>query len=436
MQGKDRFEALAATVAPLAAVGVVPAAAPLLTRSRDEVLEALTETVAREVPAYAESGNPEVLPELEDHLRANLAEVSRLLAGGQAANLDFVVAHAEQRASQKFPLYALLQAYRCLLKTLSVWVRDAALEAANTSAQVPQVVARVMDFAIEYTGAIGALATASYVEHTRRLAQAEGDRRSALFNTLLDGYDESDQRAARLLRQSGYLEQRQSYCIAIARSVNPEEMESVARAERMVDAVSESLAGTPVRTITGIRDNLVVTILSATRRLSGWTAPQSSLADRVYPKLRMVGPAALIGLSSDVPSTSHIPRALDEARIALDEATVAERVVRFSSLPFRRLVVSTARDEVRRALPGWVGEFISADRRGRLADTLRAYADCDMNVQKTAKLLAIHPNTIYARMQKIEDLTGSSPLRYHALTDMLLALDCHSAQPRPPLSGS
>jgi len=47
-----------------------------------------------------------------------------------------------------------------------------------------------------------------------------------------------------------------------------------------------------------------------------------------------------------------------------------------------------------------------------------------MNVLKTAKALGIHPNTIYARMQKINDITGRNALGYHALTELLLATEC------------
>ncbi len=169
--------------------------------------------------------------------------------------------------------------------------------------------------------------------------------------------------------------------------------------------------------------------MSATRRLSGWTAPQSLLADRVSPYLRKVGPAALIGLSNDAPSTSHIPRALSEAKFALDYANVAMRVMRASDIPFRQMLVSKARDEVQTALPAWLDALTAADirSRGRLAETLRAYADCDMNVLRTAKALSVHPNTIYARMQRIEHITGLKPVSYHALTELLLALDCRSA---------
>jgi sugar diacid utilization regulator len=38
-------------------------------------------------------------------------------------------------------------------------------------------------------------------------------------------------------------------------------------------------------------------------------------------------------------------------------------------------------------------------------------------------LLGIHPNTVYSRIQKVERLTGLNALRFHALSELLLALD-------------
>lgn len=420
------FRLLAASLEPLRGAGVVPAAGEALRAGRAAALLHLVDMTIAEVSAFTETGNPEVLPELRDHLDLHLEAVCHLLTDDLSGDIDFVRSHAARRAEQKFPLDAMLQSYRCLHRMLSVWIRDAALEAANDDAHVRRVVAAVTDFTIEYTGAVGTLATSAYVNQTRRLAEAEGDRRTALLNTLLDGYDESDQYAARLLRRSGYLEQRQSYCVAVARSVNPKEMESMARAQRMADAIGQALDGTPVRAIVGSRDLHVIVVMSATRRLSGWTAAQSLLADRIYPHLRKVGTAALIGLSNDAPSTSHIPRALSEARFALDYANVAMRVMRASDIPFQQMLVSKARGGIQSALPAWIDAFTAADRkaRGRLFATLRAYADCDMNVLKTAKSLDIHPNTIYARMQRIDDITGLNALSYHSLTELLLAIEC------------
>ena len=407
----------------LEVAGVVPAVQSPLLADAGRVIAELRREVLAEVPAFTDSGNPNVVPELEEHLDAHVREVCRLLGGGLPGELDFVREHAERRASQKFPLDALLQSYRILQRTLSTWIRDAALEVADEAAHLRRVVAAVTDFVIEYTGNAGNLVTSEYVHHTRRLAEAEADRRSALLNTLLDGYDEADQIAAGLLRRAGYLQQRQSYCVAIARSVDPGEMESAPRAMRMADAIGQALAPAGVRNIIGIRDNHVVAILSATRRSSGWTAPQSNVADRVYPALRRVGPAALIGLSNDAPSTSHIPGAANEAWLALDLASVSDRVARFSDISLRQMLITQARRAAPSSRPAWADKLIAADRRGVLAATLRTYADCSMNAQKTAQVLGIHPNTVYSRIQKIQQLTGLDALRFHALSELLLALD-------------
>ena len=417
---------LAAAVRALAAQGVVPGVAGALGEGRPRASQTLRQAIRDEVSAYSESGNPDLLPELVAHLEAHFDEIEHLLAGRAARGLEFVREHAERRAGQRFPLEALLHTYRCAHKSLSNWIRDAALATADASAHVRRVVAAAADFAIEYTDAVSTIATSAYVEQTRAIAEAEGDRRTELLNLMLSGYDESDGQAARLLRRSGYLEQRQSYCVVAARSVDPVEMQNAARAQRMADAISEVLGKTPFRSLVGVRDQHVIAIVSATRRLSGWTAPQSLLAERLYPELRKIGPAALIGLSNDVPSTAHVPRAASEAKLALDFANVADRVVPYARIPFRQMLVSHARDSIQAALPGWLDAFLEADRkaRGKLSATLRAYADADMNVLQAAKRLSVHPNTIYSRAQRITDMTDMNPLRYHDLTEMLLAIEC------------
>ena len=415
-----------AAIATLRAGGVVPLIAERLAESAGAIAGGLHDGIVDEVPAFTASGNPDVLPELQQHLALHVGELRRLLAGESPGELRFVRAHAQRRAEQKFPLDAVLQSYRCAHRALSHWVREAAIETADASAHIHRVVAAVNDFMTEYTDATSTLVTAEYVARTRVLAEAEGDRRTELLNMLLRGYDESDSQAAQLLRRAGYLEQRQSFCVAVARSVDPREMQNTARAERMLDAVKEVLHDLPIRSLFGVRDNLVTVVMSGTRRLSGWTAPQSLLADRVYPHLRTIGPAALIGVSSDAPSTSHIPRALSEAKLALDFSDVANRVMPYSRIPFRHMLVRLAADNIQPALPSWLDAFVLADGKshGALSNTLQAYADADMNVLKTAKALALHPNTIYARMQKIDDITGKNALKYNALTELLLAAEC------------
>ena len=413
------------SIRALHAQGVVPSIAESLRQGSQSPSGRIRERVTAEIDAFSNSANPDVLPQLSRHLDEVVAEVARLLTRQPLGDFSFVRQYARERARQRFPLEASLHTYRSAHRLISDWVRDAALQVADPGVQVRRVVAAAADFSIEFTNALSTIATAEYVRHTRLLAEAEGDRRTELLNLLLSGYDEADSRTAGLLRRAGYLEQRQSFCVVLARSVNPREMQSSARAERMLEAVGVVLRDLPVRALSGVRDGLVTMIVSGTRRLSGWTAPQSLLAERLHPKLEQVGPAAIIGLSNDAPSTSHVPRAYREAQLALDVANVAERVVAYADIPFRQMVLQSARDHIQSALPAWLDGFRAADRkaRGTLSATLRAYADANMNALQTAKGLSLHANTIYARMQRIAEITGKNPLAYHDLTEMLLALD-------------
>jgi DNA-binding PucR family transcriptional regulator len=416
--------ALQQVLACFAATGVFPNAARALGNRAPDAARALRDAVIEEVPAFTVSRNPEILPGLDRHVGEHVLEIQRLLSGGDVSDFGFVKNYAHQRADQHFPLEVILHAYRCGQRVLSRWLRDTVM--ATGPGPSEEAVSAIADFAIEYTNAVSTIVASEYVTRARVLAETEGDQRTELLSVLLTGYDESDTRVARLLRRAGYLEQRRTYCVLAAQSVNPGEMELPARAQRIADALSTALAPTSVRMLCGLRNNFIAAVLSDTRRQSGWTAPQTSLAERVLPKLLLLGPAVLAGLSSDHPSTSFLPKALQEATIALDFANVEHRVMPFAGLPMRSLLVHRNGEFLRSTSPRWTGAFFDADAKaqGSLMRTLRAIADADLNVQKAARLLGKHPNTIYARIERIRALTGLDGQRYHDLTELLLASDC------------
>lgn len=422
--GQREYGALGRVLTQLAQAGVIPQAGGALDGSRQEIEAELRDAVLAEVPAFRASGNPDILPQLGQHAGAHIEEIGHLFNGGATGDFAFVKHHAQHRAAQRFPLEAVLHAYRCGHRIFSHWLREAAIAASPKNPD--KAVSAVADFAIEYTNIVSTVAAAEYVAHTRLLAEADGDQRTELLNILVSGYDESDGRVARLLKRAGYLEQRQSYCVVVAQSANASEMENPARAQRIASAVAEAVSGTSIRTLTGVRNNLVTAVLSDRRRQSGWTAAQADLADRIQPLLMLMGPAVLVGISADHPSTSFVPKALHEAAIALDFASVGNRVVPFASLPIRGILVHHGADYVRAAPPDWTQSFLAADAKvsGALIETLRAIGDADMNVQKAARILGKHPNTIYTRIEKIKDLTGLDGQRFADLTELLLAADC------------
>ncbi|MEM6511744.1 MAG: helix-turn-helix domain-containing protein [Pseudomonadota bacterium] len=414
-------ERLQAALGRLRHAGALPGTADTLDRAG--LLADTRDDVLASVEAYSASRNPALLPALDAHLEQHADTIRQLLLDARAPGLVFVTEHARQSAAEKFPLDALLKTYRVLNRVLADRLRDAAIDAADERAELRQVVAATASLAIEYTGLAASLATTEYVAETRRLAEAEGDRRSELLGLLLEGYDESDARAAGLLRRSGYLEQRQTYCVVAVRAVNAGEMDNVARVQRIEETLKDVLRRAPVRALVGTRDNFVVAVVSATRRQSGYTRPHTVVSEIITTPLRTLGNAVLTGVSGDVPSTSYIRAALGEAEQALGFASLARRVVHAGQIPFTELIVQVARERVRSSLPAWVPAFIEADRRGKLAATLSAYADQDMNAQRTAKALGVHANTVYARFEKIASLTGQDPQRFRQLGEMLMAID-------------
>jgi len=100
--------------------------------------------------------------------------------------------------------------------------------------------------------------------------------------------------------------------------------------------------------------------------------------------------------------------------------------VQFSDLPIRDLLVHHGIDYVQSAAPSWIAALLGADAKadGALIQTLRAVADADLNMQKAARILGRHPNTVYSRIERIRDLTGLDGQRYHDLTELLLSADC------------
>lgn len=408
----------------------VPDAVRYLAERSEAINEQLKQAVLTDISAFTESSNPDILPQLGEHCIHHTQEIFRLLNNGAVRDFEFVRNHAERRAEQRFPLEATLHAYRLGHKIYSGWLREAMQTSLPDSADSRIPVAAIADFTMEYTDAISTIATGSYLARTRLLADVAGDERAELLSILLDGYDESNGRVAGILRRAGYLDGRKAFSVALAQSVDPAEMNNPARARRMADAIDKILQGSPGRRHIDLRDNRVIIVFADARRASGWTAPNTSLARRVMPRLKLVGNAALIGLSNDVPSTSQIPTAYREASLALEMADPGNRVVQFSDLSIRRLMIHFANEELQGILPAWTAALMSLDEKsnGIIVATLRAYAQANMNVLKAAEHLNLHPNTIYARFRKISDRTDLDPKSFHDLNELLIVADCANSQ--------
>ena len=77
----DRFRSAVRT---LRHAGVVPGVARPLADDAETINMAVVDSVIREVPAYTASGNPDVLPELRQHIGQFTEVLMSLLSGRRA----------------------------------------------------------------------------------------------------------------------------------------------------------------------------------------------------------------------------------------------------------------------------------------------------------------------------------------------------------------
>ena len=419
--GRNR-STIDAALEPLSGLADLPAAVRVLRRRQPSLGEDIVAAVLPRVDGCRDSADPQARPLFERHLVALVDEYLRLLGGEVPSAANFVERYAREAAERGLPLESLLNAYRVGLQFLLAATTDVLLDEEPRDAV--GIVSAATGFLLEFINGISSAASEHYLDQYRLLADVSSDQRSELLTILLGGYDESDRRVSTILRDAGYLDRRLKFCIVVAQSIDPSEMHRPARARRLADAIDRVLAHIPGERLIDTRGNKVTIVFSHRHRLSGWSPPREPLPARVAGELLKIGPAARVGVSDEVDSTAQIPAAWRQASLAFAAASVGRRVVRFAEVPLQRLLLHFAGEELAQVMPDWAARVHAADRRarGRLSATLRAYAARDMNLLSAARELGVHANTVYARFNRIAELSGRDPRRFDELNELLIVV--------------
>jgi len=390
----------------------------------------LVQNVLDEFPAYTLSRNPNIVDALGKHIESLTTSIAELLIAKTSPNFSFISEYAKQQAEQHIPIEAALHAYRCVQKTLSYQIRQAVLKSSVSDWDPQQALLLATDLTQEFIDCISRIFTRAYVTQIQLLADVAGDRRTQLLGALLEGRDESDGRITSLLRDEGYLNGRMAFCVSLIQTQDPSELLNPQRARRLIQGIDEKFQHTHIRRLIDMRDNKVTIIFSGVHRKSGWSSANAKLSESVGNELAMLQATILIGVSSDVHAISHIPRAYNEAQQALSHATLYQRTIYFTKLSAFQLLFHLAQAEFSKALPVWAQTFDDADQITKrvLFKSLKAYANSNMNMQLAARSLEIHPNTLVARFQRIQEITGLNPKTFDGLTDLLLVALCLTHQ--------
>jgi sugar diacid utilization regulator len=380
----------------------------------DAIARRMALATRAEVEEYAAVSDPsfarEVLAHAEQHVRAFVVagRAGRPPAGD---GLDFVRERGAQRARELMPLDALLEAY--LIGQRTVW--EAIVEAAGDSAEGMRTAQALTALTFRYTHAINLAVAEAYLRESTALAsEAERGRRD-LLDHLLSGREPGPEEARRAealgVRPTG------AHAVVVAVATDDEGAEPA----RLI--VRALMRQEPLRAFVVARHREVVAILPVYVR-RGPRELRAAIARVAAVLARTHGVALRAGVSSTCAGLSELARGYGEARRALEHAGAAAPAVALEEIRLLDYLTAAADDTARRLVPPGADDLRRADGRGggALSATLRAYADCDLNVARTAERLFVHPNTVHYRLRRVKELSGRDPRRLAELVELLTAL--------------
>ncbi|MFG2739329.1 MULTISPECIES: PucR family transcriptional regulator [Streptomyces] len=385
----------------------------------EEVAETAVEVMRTEIPSYAlqdERFFDDVREQVLEHYRMQLAA----LAGDRdiaPEDLVFSRAAAMRRARAGFALEDWISAFRVGRQVL--W--DALLDCAGTSAEAQQAALSLITPLMRYVDFASTHAAQAYVEYQQHVvADADRERRD-LLDQLLTGV--SPTRGPLFAAAQAYGIGPRAAMMAVVAVCGDGTGDVTSTEHGYATSASISVAGPWAgRTLVVARHGEVVTVPVVRAGMNAEDICAHFAA--VQQRLARAGTRLSMGISTVAQGAAELPRAYAEARAALDLVPSGGGVAALPRLsPFDYLALR-ADDLARQLVDRRVRALLEEDRRrgDTLADTIRAFAEADLNLRLAADRLRIHHNTAHYRLRRIEERTGRNPRRIADLLELLVAL--------------
>jgi sugar diacid utilization regulator len=391
----------------------------------DEVVERGVAALRAEIPAYRE-GDARFLDDLRGQVRRHYSvKLDALLEDRMVTLQDiaFVRAAATRRARAGFALEDYLNAFR--VGQQAFW--EAVVECAGETPVGQAAALTLAGPLMRYCDFSSTHAAHAYVEYQQYMvADADRQRRDLLEHLL----------AGEMPTRGPLLAAAQAYGIAADSRM------LVAAAVAMDAAADEDAphVGSAAIACAGLHDAKTLVVVRQTEIVAvlvlGADADACRLCDRVdalQGRLRSEGIALAMGVSTVASGVGEVPRAYDEAQVALSGVGAhggVEALPRLSAFDYLAL---RADDTARRLVDPQLRAFLDEDRRRGdvLTQTILAVAGADLNLRVAAERLQVHPNTAQYRLRRIEERTGRNPRRIADLLELLVAIALDGALGAP-----
>ena len=398
-----------------------------LQKRSTEIWQRTFNLLQRESPEYRSSVDEEFTKESRSHCRELLSAIVAV-AAGQAHRVDgdpfdFVRTHAEWRARHHVPLTASLQAYRLAHKTYWEISREALLQHAKREEALLSLT-MLSDFWLELFDYVGAVLAEAHAVEERLCVAQNTQAYVGLIDQLLRGSEVRDAQARRLSTLCGILPGA-PMAVAVARqlsSSNGKQVDVEVALRSFVRLLEEALPSTVFGRLVDVRnDEAIVILCSHADTAHGFV---KVLRRQGFGRSAKNGIAAGVGVSLDTTEVGRLPQSLEEARIALEFTDAAQPLMHFADIDLPEFLIRCADKTALRLIPAAVRPLApgNGSSAGELSRTLRAFADCSLNVKQTARRLGVHANTVYFRLNRINKLTGIDPRTFSGTLLLLTAL--------------
>ena len=381
--------------------------------SLDTLVEAATEAIWAEVPAYQAAGD-DLRADVNAHVRAIFGSFLAALETGQPARragFTFTRQQATRRVAQGISLADFLQAFRIGQLTLWQGVLDAAGDDPETRAAALSVVARIMQV-IELGSTV---AGEAYVAAQQNVL-AEGDRiRRDLLEDLLGRRAVPAGPKRGLLRTAGLGDATRLLVVVATVAADLPAGLTLRDAAPRVTGVAGG------RGLAAVRQDEIVGITPLPRES---TDPAIKAIRRSCTALARRGVRLAVGVSTEHAGLTEVPDAYAEARTARDGLAGAPGVLALPLLTSFDYLVLRDDDTARRLIRPQVRQFVTEDLAagGALIATLAEFAACDLNAKTAAERLHLHVNTAYYRLERIAERTGCDLRRLSDVLELMIAV--------------
>jgi len=399
-----------------------------------EIWRGTFDLLRKESPEYRNAVDDEFTAESKSHC-SELLKAIVAIATGRLKGSDpfaFVRRHAEWRARHDVPLVASLHAYRLAHKTYWTATRGA-LAGHSQRKEAHDALVMLSDFWIELFEAVGAVLEEAHAAEEAQIVAQNTRTYAALIEDLLQGKEPTDPEVRQLQTLCG-IRPGLNTTVAIIRpfavdSGRPVDTEVAVRS--IVRLLQEVLPSYGFGKLVAQRNGEVAAIVSGDRdtvaRLS------KVLVSHGFGRHSANSVGAGAGLSLEKADLARLPEAVTEARIALELARPGHPLVSFAEIELNDFIIRHADKAALRLIPSWARNIHEANGQGDdLFRTIRAFAECSLNVKQTARKLGVHTNTVYFRLNQIKKHSGVDPRTFSGMSCLLTALRLLEAHGREP----